>query len=80
MLEIKYPHVCENKDDFDLVVKIECVNGEEFNKPISYPCAIVDISFQCGDRDWCEFAFLYPSQLKEIIKNSKFADIINESV
>lgn len=80
MLEVKLPHVCENKNDFDLVAKIICGDNKKVNKPDLYPCAIIDyFNYIKGDLD-CEFIFLYPNDLKEIIKNSKFADIINGSI
>lgn len=78
-LRIELPHVLENEEYFKIVESYYNVAGTEYNKPESYPVAIISVDYQYHDNGLDEYLFiyLYPNDLKSIIaQNEKFKDCI----
>ena len=78
-LRIELPHILENEEDFKIVESYYNVTGTEYNKPESYPVAIMGADYKYHDNGLDEYVFtyLYPNDLKSIIaQNEKFKDCI----
>lgn len=78
-LRIELPHILENEEDFKIVESYYNVTGTEYNKPESYPVAIIGVGYNYHNNGLDEYVFtyLYPNDLKSIIaQNEKFKDYI----